>query len=454
VSARVASPTPVVGVEELDAVRALQHALYRAAKTDPGRRFHALYDKLSRRDVLQRAWEQVRRNRGAPGIDQVTIQQVERYGVDRLLDKLAAALQGGSYRPLAARRVWIPKPGSAEQRPLSIPAVADRIVQAALKIVLEPIFEADMLDCSFGFRPRRAAHDALQVVIDESFKGRRWVVETDIADCFSAIPHAGLMSVVKERIGDRRLLGLLGAFLHAGVLQDGTVRRPVSGTPQGGVISPVLCNIYLHRLDRAWRGAYGTLVRYADDLLVICRSRGQAQAALTRLGVLLAELGLQPKAAKTRIVHLVEGGEGFDFLGFHHRLVRSRAVRGTGGLVYLARWPSRKAAQHARDRIRLLTMRARLAAPVEQIVQEVNAFLRGWVGFFRYGNSAREFDKIRKYAVLRVALFVAKRHQRGRAWGFAQVYRSPDSLGLISLNGTVIAPRPNRPWRAPVEHRR
>jgi len=450
--------SPASGVEEtqdLDAVRALQQALYRAAKADPGRRFHARYDKLSRRDVLQRAWEQVRRNRGAPGIDQLTIAQVEQYGVDRLLDKLALVLENGSYRPLAARRVWIPKPGSpSEQRPLSIPTVADRVVQAAREIVLEPIFEADMLDCSFGFRPKRAAHDALQVVVDESFKGRRWVVETDIADCFSAIPHSGLMSAVKERICDRRLLKLLGAFLHAGVLEDGAVRRPVSGTPQGGVLSPVLCNVYLHRLDRAWRGAYGTLVRYADDLLVICRSRGQAQAALARLGVLLADLGLQPKAAKTRIVYLLEGGEGFDFLGFHHRLVRSRAVRGTGGLVYLARWPSRKAAQHARDRIRFLTMRARLAAPVEQIVQEVNAFLRGWAGYFRYGNSAREFDKIRKYAVLRVALFLAKRHQRGRSWGFAQVYRSPDSLGLISLNGTVIAPRPNRPWRAPVEHRR
>jgi RNA-directed DNA polymerase len=449
--------SPASGVEEtqdLDAVRALQHALYRAAKADPGRRFHALYDKLSRRDVLQRAWEQVRRNRGAPGIDQVTIAQVEQYGVDRLLDKLAVVLESGSYRPVAARRVLIPKPGSTEQRPLSIPTVADRIVQAAMRIVLEPIFEADMLDCSFGFRPRRAAHDALQVVIDQSWQGRRWVVETDIADCFSAIPHSGLVSAVKERVCDRRLLKLLGAFLRSGVLEDGAVRRPVSGTPQGGVLSPVLCNVYLHRLDRAWRGAYGTLVRYADDLLVVCRSRGQARAALARLRALLAGLGLEPKAAKTRIVHLVEGGEGFDFLGFHHRLVRSRPVRGSGGLVYLARWPSRKAAQHARDRIRFLTMRARLAAPVEQVVREVNGFLRGWVGFFRYGNSAREFDKIRKYAVLRVALFVAKRHQRGRAWGFAQVYRSPDSRGLISLNGTVIAPRPNRPWRAPVEHRR
>jgi retron-type reverse transcriptase len=235
----VASPTPV-GVEELDAVRALQHALYRAAKADPGRRFHALYDKVSRRDVLQRAWEQVRRNRGAPGIDQLTTQQVEQYGVDRLLDQLAVVLEDGSYRPLAARRVLIPKPGSTEQRPLSIPTVTDRVVQAALKIVLEPVFEADMSDCSFGFRPRRAAHDGLQVVVDEAWKGRRWVVETDIADCFSAIPHSGLMSAVKERICDRKVLALLGAFLRAGVMQEGSVRRPVTGTPQGGVISPVL----------------------------------------------------------------------------------------------------------------------------------------------------------------------------------------------------------------------
>jgi RNA-directed DNA polymerase len=151
----------------------LQHALYRAAKADPGRRFHALYDKVYRRDVLERAWELVRRNRGAPGIDQVTIHQVEWYGVDRLLDRLAAALSDGSYRPLPARRVFIPKPGTAEQRPLSIPAVADRIVQAAVKLVAEPIFEADMLACSYGFRPRRSAHDALQVLIDEAWRGRR-----------------------------------------------------------------------------------------------------------------------------------------------------------------------------------------------------------------------------------------------------------------------------------------
>jgi RNA-directed DNA polymerase len=446
VSAVCASPAP--GVERrLDAVRALQHALYRAAKADPERRFHALYDKVHRRDVLQRAWSQVRRNNGAPGIDQITLAEVEEYGVSRLLDELEAELRAGTFRPIPARRVFIPKPGTAERRPLSIPAVRDRVVQAAVKIVLEPVFEADFLPCSFGFRPKRAAHDGLQVLVNESFAGARWVVETDVADCFGAIPHSGLMSAVEERISDRRLLSLLRAFLRAGVMEQGTVRRSVTGTAQGGVISPLMCNVYLHRLDRAWRGAYGTYLRYADDALVMCRSKGQAVAALARLTVLLAELGLRPKPAKTRIVGLSAGGQGVDFLGFHHRLVRSRAVHGRTGVTFLARWPARKAMQHARDRIRFMTMRARLAAPVEQVVQEINLFLRGWAGYFRYGNSAHAFDQIRRYAVMRLALFLAKRHQRGRAWGFAQIYCSGDDLGLISLNGIVVAPRPHRAWR-------
>jgi RNA-directed DNA polymerase len=452
VSAPVASPT--LGVEDdLDAVSALQRKLYRAAKADPGRRFHALYDKVHRRDVLERAWVQVWRNGGAPGIDQTTIADVERQGVSLLLDELEAELREERFKPLPARRVFIPKPGQEELRPLSIPAIRDRVVQAALKIVLEPVFEADMLPCSFGFRPKRSAHDALQVVIDESFRGRRWVVESDVANCFTAIPHDGLMSAVSERVCDRKVLALLRAFLRAGVLEDGVVRRPVSGTPQGGVVSPMLCNVYLNRLDRAWRPAYGRLVRYADDLLVVCRNRGQAEAALARLTTLLNGLGLRPKPEKTRIVQLVEGEPGFDFLGFHHRLVRSEPRRGAGGFVYLARWPSKRAVQHARERIRFLTMRARLVAPVEQVVAEVNMFLRGWAGFFRFGNSAWVFDEIRKYAVMRIALFVAKRHRRGRSWGFAQVYRSPVQLGLVSLNGIVVAPRPNRSWRAPVEHR-
>ena len=177
-----------------DKVRELQRTLYRAAKADPGRRFHSLYDKVFRRDVLERAWESVRANRGAAGVDRATIHDIERDGVSRLLDELAADLRDGSYRPLAARRVFIPKPGRQERRPLSIPAVRDRIVQAALKTVIEPIFEADFMPCSFGFRPGRRAHDALQVLIDQAWDGRRWVVETDIADCFEAIPHERLMA--------------------------------------------------------------------------------------------------------------------------------------------------------------------------------------------------------------------------------------------------------------------
>ena len=452
-SALVASPA-ASGSGSLDPVRALQHALYRAAKADPGRRFHALHDKVLRRDVVWRAWVQVRRNSGAAGIDRVTLDMVEQYGVSRLVDELIADLKDGRWRPLPERRVFIPKPGTTEQRPLSIPAVRDRIVQAALKIVLEPIFEADFLPCSFGFRPKRAAHDALQVLVDESFRGLRWVVETDIANCFEAIPHEKLMQAVEERVCDQGVLKLLRATLRAGVMVDGSVRRAVTGTPQGGVISPLLANVYLHRVDRAWRGSYGTLVRYADDLVVMCRSRGQAQAALARLTVLLADLGLEPKAAKTQIVCLTEGGEGFDFLGFHHRWVSTRAVHTARRITFLARWPSRKATQHARDRVRDLTARSRLAVPVERVVQDVNLFLRGWAGYFRYGNSARDFDKIMIYADQRMALFVGKRHKRGRRFGQVMLIRSGNRMGLINLNGAVVAPRPNRAWRAPAEHRR
>jgi len=199
-----------------DRVRALQHVLYRAAKADPERRFHVLFDKVHRRDVLDRAWQEVRRNGGASGIDRVSLVAVEEYGVSRLLDELAAELREKRYRPLPARRVFIPKPGTTEQRPLSIPAVRDRIVQAAVKITLEPVFEADFLPCSFGFRPKRSAHDALQVLIDESWQGRRWVVETDIASCFESIPHSELMQAIEERVCDQAILSLVRMLLRAG----------------------------------------------------------------------------------------------------------------------------------------------------------------------------------------------------------------------------------------------
>jgi len=433
-----------------DPVRALQHALYRAAKADPGRRFHALRDKVYRRDVLWRAWVAVRANNGAPGIDKTTLDQIEQqYGIDRLLGELAAELRDGTYRPMPTRRVWIPKPGTSEQRPLSIPAVRDRIVASACKIVLEPIFEADFLDCSFGFRPKRAAQDGLQVLVDEAWRGRRWVVETDIANCFSAIPHDKLMQAVQERVCDQAVLKLLRAMLRAGVMSDGVVRREVTGTPQGGPISPLMCNVYLHRLDRAWdTRTFGVLVRFADDAVVMCRSRQQAEAALGQLKVLLAELGLEPKAAKTRIVHLVEDGEGLDFLGFHHRWVRAEGRTAGKGVAFLARWPADKAMQHARDRIRELTDRRRVLLPVKYIVEEINRFLRGWVGYLRYGNSTRHFEKIRSYAFMRIAGFIAKKHRRSRAFGrWVIAYASANQLGLIRLDGTVVAPRPFRAWR-------
>src|SRR6201993_1296691 len=353
---------------EQDKVRELQRTLYRAAKADPGRRFHALYDKVYRRDVLERAWELVRANRGAAGIDRQTIADVEEYGVSRLLDELAADLKEERWRPLPARRVFIPKPGRpTEQRPLSIPAVRDRVVQAAAKTVIEPIFEADMLECSFGFRPRRSAHDALQVLVDEAWGGRRWILESDVANCFEAIPHSELMSAIEERIVDRNVLKLLRAMLRAGVMEDRAVRRSGAGTPQGGVISPCLCNVYLHRLDRQWteRGT-GELVRFADDMVVMCRTRGEAERALVALRAILAELGLTLKDAKTRIVELREGGEGLDFLRFPHRWVRGDTPR-SRHLRFLARWPSRQAMAHAHERIHELTDRRRLQLPVEQV---------------------------------------------------------------------------------------
>ena len=449
-SARVASPAAKGSGRGVpaDPVRALQHALYRAAKADPGRRFHALYDKVSRSDVLRRAWAAVRSNNGAPGIDKVTLAGVEGYGVTRLLDELASELGENRYRPLPARRVMIPKPGTAEQRPLSIPPVRDRIVQAAAKIVLEPVFGAGFLPASFGFRPKRSAHDALQVFVDECGRGWRWVAETDIASCFSAIPHEKLMQAVQERVCDQAVLKLLRVMLRAGVMEDGQVRRPVTGTPRGGVLSPLMCNVYLHRLDRAWDERDGVLVRFADDLVVMCWSRSQAERALECLTALLADLGLEPKAAKTRLVHLKAGGPGFDFLGFHHRLVRSRGDRGKPKVTFLARWPAGKAMQHARDQIREITSRRWMLLWPEAIVERLNAFLRGWAAYFRYGHPAQRLSKIRRYAQWRLAHFIRRRHRRSMMFGWRVLICSrPADLGLISLYGITVAPRAGKPWR-------
>jgi RNA-directed DNA polymerase len=270
------------------------------------------------------------------------------------------------------------------------------------------------------------------------------VVETDIVNCFSAIPHEKLIQAVEERICDQSLLKLLRGILRAGVMEEGQVRRMDIGTPQGGVISPLLSNVYLHRLDRAWDEQDGILVRFADDLIALCWSRSQADRALARLTALLVELGLEPKLAKTRIVHLEVGGKGLDFLGFHHRMVKSPGRQGKRPVVFLARWPADKAMRHARDRIRYLTDRRRQLRP-ETIAEELNLFLRGWTAYFRYGHSARRFSKIRTYAWTRLAHYISDRH--GRARGFGSWVLSDwrvNDLGLISMSGIVIPPRPSR----------
>ena len=255
---------------------------------------------------------------------------------------------------------------------------------------------------------------------------------------------------MQERVSDQSVLKLLRAMLRAGVMSDGQVRRSVTGTPQGGVISPLMANVYLHRIDRAWNvRQHGVLVRFADDVVVMCTTREQAEAALARLRVLLADLGLEPKAAKTRIVGLAVGGPGFDFLGFHHRLVLSDGRRSGKHVTFLARWPASKAMQRARGRLRELTDHSRLSIPIDELVEDMNRFLRGWSAYFRYGNSTLPFEKLTSYSRMRLAIVIAGHHQRSRAWGRSVVFfQSPNYLGLIGITGTVAAPRPFRAWRA------
>ena len=424
---------------EQDKVRELQVKLYLAAKRSPARRFHALWDRIHRRDVLQRAWAQVRENRGAAGVDRITIAQIEEEGVEAFLDELEAELREDRYRPQPARRVFIPKPGRSEPRPLGIPRIKDRVCQTAARLVLEPIFEADFRGCSFGFRPRRSAHDALDQIKREVMRGRRWVIDADIRGFFDALDPRILDSLLCERISDRRVLKLLRSWLRVGVLEGETLLRPEVGSPQGSPISPLLANVHLNALDRAWEdghGGLGVLVRYCDDLVILCRTRAQAEAAMRQLRALLADLRLELADAKTRLVYLDNDGEGsFDFLGFHHQMVESFSKP---GWHYLARWPSARATQAARAKIRELTERRLLLLPVEDVVANLNRFLTGWAGYFRRGNSTTQFHKLDLYTAERLARWIGKRHKAKRplAYGYWRL-RQERFFGLRPLVGRV-----------------
>lgn len=396
-----------------ESVRKLQRGLYRAAKSNGARRFHSLYDKVWRQDVLRQAWEDVKTNDGAPGVDAQSIDAIVASGEDAFVIALGRQLREKTYRPDPVRRVYIPKPKGG-QRPLGIPSVTDRVVQTAVRLVLEPLFEADFQDCSYGYRPRRSARDCSVALRESLYQRVHSVIEVDLKSYFDSVPHDKLMVLVRERVADGSILRLIWSWLKVGFLDvDGAHRRTDKGVPQGGPLSPLLSNVYLNLLDRVWiRRGYpeklgAQLYRYADDMVILCR--GNPQAAYQALSALVARMDLVLHPDKTRIVRVEEG---FDFLSFH--FVRRRSPTTGRRSFYI--FPSKESQKRIRENIRSFTHRRAPVKP-EELIERINQTTRGWVNYFQHTNASEAFRKLQRFINLRVRRYLSqRRRERGNGW--------------------------------------
>ena len=427
----------------------LQSTLYRAAKDAPERRFYVLYDKLYREDVLQVAWERVRKNKGAAGPDGVTIHSIESSGAEAFLMDIAQSVSSKQYKPSAVKRVEIPKsPGKT--RPLGIPTLRDRVVQAAAKIVLEPIFEADFTDVSYGFRPGIGPPDALAAVQRNASSGLQWVVDADIEGFFDNLDHDRLMEALRRRISDSAMLRLIWMWLKAGVLIGGVLEDTGHGTPQGGVLSPLLANIYLHQFDEAHKeqeSFLGRLTRYADDFVIQCRTSAEAQQALGWAKQQMEGLGLTLHPDKTRIIDDATGG--YDFLGFHFRRIKPSRRAAQPRAVF---WPSRKSCQRFRDRFKeVLADHGYLARGEDwpKLRGRINRYLRGYGQYFRRGLYYRVLHTLDWYVNERLGRYLARSQpvgpkRRKRCW--------TDFVLWVRTKGKVLqlAARQDWPKSAPI----